>query len=673
MTSSTAIDRESVRDLEEMHISFGGHLYLNWSSPGVQSNMMQVFDFWLNLGVDGFYLKNLHLMQVNSPETILDILHNLKHLLLSRSSLSDRERSSLHLSSSSHDPEDVRRREKRETALNSVEKSLNPDGEVEMVMLRNFSVEIEKGFDEGLEGRRNISHSNHSSFLSRDEEKEGNKNVGYDTGDLDLRTMQDGRRKVVKRRSGNGEKQRVSGHEKGKEMPSRILMASKYSLDLLSDQIRKHSELKYFSSLRIPFPKHTLHPTLKVENEKVGGQDEKGKGNRKGMKSGKFDGKQKKEGNVRHEGEGVLEVEPDLNSMKDQRKKEEEEVAGKGRENKRKKDEKVGVRGKRRKREGKEGEVDGKSSNQAKMDEDVSTHNNILQAIPGRIDDHQGIHLEFYGNKSMKQGAEGNKTVGSGTSEEGEKYVTEYAQRMFNERRGTGFKAENGSETYNNQHQMDANDDDLNILDQVLMRQSLSEMNEMQSDDGSHGTRGNTMKSNDRNKNSILGTTAADMRTAHKSIYSYFDLVDIYLDIQLNQTENIRDQINSVYINEPLSHPWVNWNIGSTVTSRLATRLGSNITLTSMFLLFMLPGSVTIFYGDELALKNSISSASYKVRIFNFSSSDDLFLCSNYDTTFHPLGNSMDHGSIFCWCRREGPDYMIGKRIKEMLRGLEEK
>ena len=118
------------------------------------------------------------------------------------------------------------------------------------------------------------------------------------------------------------------------------------------------------------------------------------------------------------------------------------------------------------------------------------------------------------------------------------------------------------------------------------------------------------MKSDERNKNKNNNFFAT---AAPRSIYSYFDLVDIYLDIQLNQTENIRDQINSVYINEPPSHPWVNWNIGSSITSRLATRLGSNVTLASMFLLLMLPGTVTILYGDELALKNSINPINNKV------------------------------------------------------------
>lgn len=43
--------------------------------------MFEVFKFWLNLGVDGFYLKNLHQMQVKSVYTISHILDDLLDIL----------------------------------------------------------------------------------------------------------------------------------------------------------------------------------------------------------------------------------------------------------------------------------------------------------------------------------------------------------------------------------------------------------------------------------------------------------------------------------------------------------------------------------------------------------------------------------------------------------------
>lgn len=80
VTSTTAIDREG-KDLEEIHLSFGGHLYLNWSHPGVRIKMLEVFNFWLNLGVDGFYLKNLHQIQVTSVYMMSEILDDLLEIL----------------------------------------------------------------------------------------------------------------------------------------------------------------------------------------------------------------------------------------------------------------------------------------------------------------------------------------------------------------------------------------------------------------------------------------------------------------------------------------------------------------------------------------------------------------------------------------------------------------
>ncbi|XP_013775402.1 neutral and basic amino acid transport protein rBAT-like isoform X2 [Limulus polyphemus] len=85
------------------------------------------------------------------------------------------------------------------------------------------------------------------------------------------------------------------------------------------------------------------------------------------------------------------------------------------------------------------------------------------------------------------------------------------------------------------------------------------------------------------------------------------DLIDVQLHISLNQISSIKTQIlqaadwNSISIK-----PWTHWHLGSAETSRLATRIDSSYTLGAMIFLLMLPGSISLFYGDEINLQNSI-------------------------------------------------------------------
>lgn len=108
-------------------------------------------------------------------------------------------------------------------------------------------------------------------------------------------------------------------------------------------------------------------------------------------------------------------------------------------------------------------------------------------------------------------------------------------------------------------------------------------------------------------------TSSATSKAHFLDVFRYFDLIDTFLEINMSSTESLRDQVNSVYLNEPGSHPWTLWNIGSATSSRLATRIGPEFTAAATFLLIMLPGSVSIFYGDELGLKDSIDGNSNKV------------------------------------------------------------
>ena len=98
-------------------------------------------------------------------------------------------------------------------------------------------------------------------------------------------------------------------------------------------------------------------------------------------------------------------------------------------------------------------------------------------------------------------------------------------------------------------------------------------------------------------------------------IHSYFELIDFQLNININKTETIRDQVNAVYLNAAKSFPWILWSVGDVTTSRLATRIGNEYVLTSAFLLTMLPGTISIFYGDEIGLQDTIITSSNKVTI----------------------------------------------------------
>ncbi|CAG2111926.1 unnamed protein product [Medioppia subpectinata] len=95
-------------------------------------------------------------------------------------------------------------------------------------------------------------------------------------------------------------------------------------------------------------------------------------------------------------------------------------------------------------------------------------------------------------------------------------------------------------------------------------------------------------------------------------INSYFDLIDFQLNIDTNQTETIRDQVNAIFLNSP-NTPWIHWSVGDVERSRLATRIGSQYSVTVCFLLIMLPGTISWFYGDEIALHDTYDPLSQKL------------------------------------------------------------
>ena len=103
-----------------------------------------------------------------------------------------------------------------------------------------------------------------------------------------------------------------------------------------------------------------------------------------------------------------------------------------------------------------------------------------------------------------------------------------------------------------------------------------------------------------------------------RSIYHYFDLVHFELIIRPNHIDTIRDQVNFVFLNRPTDFPTIMWSLGGLNSHRhqrrrrplyrqlrLANRIGSsNYSLACLFMLTMMPGTIMIFYGDEIGLTN---------------------------------------------------------------------
>lgn len=120
------------------------------------------------------------------------------------------------------------------------------------------------------------------------------------------------------------------------------------------------------------------------------------------------------------------------------------------------------------------------------------------------------------------------------------------------------------------------------------------------------------------------------------NIYSYFDLIDIFLDLKLNGSEQIRDQINEIYLANNLddelfkdsssvnSNSIVLWSIGDHTRQRLANRLHLNSILVSQFILSILPDSISLFYGDEIGLRNVQNLNAEKVSLYKNLISENL-------------------------------------------------
>ncbi|XP_023239079.1 neutral and basic amino acid transport protein rBAT-like [Centruroides sculpturatus] len=95
-----------------------------------------------------------------------------------------------------------------------------------------------------------------------------------------------------------------------------------------------------------------------------------------------------------------------------------------------------------------------------------------------------------------------------------------------------------------------------------------------------------------------------------RAILPYFDLIDVYLEVDGNRSHQVMKQVEET---TQWNAPWIHWNVGNVESSRLSSTLDSKYTLASLVLLMMLPGSVSIFYGDEIGLRDSVEETTGKM------------------------------------------------------------
>lgn len=104
----------------------------------------------------------------------------------------------------------------------------------------------------------------------------------------------------------------------------------------------------------------------------------------------------------------------------------------------------------------------------------------------------------------------------------------------------------------------------------------------------------------------ICHVSALDVATSvviRNTILSRIDLIDVTLRLA-NSTRNIKAQIESItkgVLFEKPSYPWIHWSVGGVDTSRVASTVTvKNASVAVSLLGMMLPGTPSIFYGDEV-------------------------------------------------------------------------
>ncbi|XP_014612260.1 PREDICTED: maltase A2-like isoform X1 [Polistes canadensis] len=89
---------------------------------------------------------------------------------------------------------------------------------------------------------------------------------------------------------------------------------------------------------------------------------------------------------------------------------------------------------------------------------------------------------------------------------------------------------------------------------------------------------------------------------SRNTILTRIDLIDVALRVS-NGTEDIKAQVESItkgILFEKASYPWVHWSIGGVDFRRIASSINvKNASMAVSLLALMLPGTPSIFYGDE--------------------------------------------------------------------------
>ncbi|XP_025159299.1 neutral and basic amino acid transport protein rBAT isoform X3 [Harpegnathos saltator] len=85
------------------------------------------------------------------------------------------------------------------------------------------------------------------------------------------------------------------------------------------------------------------------------------------------------------------------------------------------------------------------------------------------------------------------------------------------------------------------------------------------------------------------------------------DLIDVTLRMT-NGTKDIKAQIEAVtkgMLFEKAAYPWIHWSVDTVDTSRVASTMSvKNASLAASLLGMMLPGTASIFYGDEIGIED---------------------------------------------------------------------
>lgn len=68
-------------DWELTQRTFGAHYVLNWSNELVQKEYQKAMSFWINNGIDGFYMKHLDKIHVIDARDIPKIIHQWRKVL----------------------------------------------------------------------------------------------------------------------------------------------------------------------------------------------------------------------------------------------------------------------------------------------------------------------------------------------------------------------------------------------------------------------------------------------------------------------------------------------------------------------------------------------------------------------------------------------------------------